>query len=101
MLAVLIVTLALGLIVGVGGGNQGGYPVSFLRTLDLCLRCCHCTRGPNLTRAAELAARTTQFNTAAPQAQEQAMALLTHILASGGEVRTHSRPGILPGEISR
>lgn len=79
------------MIVGVGGGNQGGYPVSFLKTLDLklSLRCCQCSGGPELRRAAELAARTTQFNTAAPQPQEKALALLEQLLADGGEVRAH------------
>ena len=75
---------------GVGGGNQGGYPVSFLRTLELklTLRCCRCNTDPYLNRAAELAARTTQFNTAVPQPQDKARALLERLLASGGEVRT-------------
>ena len=80
--------------VGTGGGNQGGYPVSFLRTLSLKLsfRCCRCNSSSELNRAAELAARTTQFNTAAPQPREQALALLEQLLASGGEVRTRTFP---------
>jgi hypothetical protein len=125
---------------GAGGGNHGGgYPASFLRTLnlELCLRCyssssdstpgvqktprtplmIKCPRpsenrdhlickdrlgtgarklrderwrvsAGGLQRAAELAARTTQFNTAAPQPQEQALAMLEQLVASGGEVRT-------------
>jgi hypothetical protein len=48
-----------------------------------------------MNRAAELAARTTQFNTAAPQPQEQARALLDQLLATGGEVRACVLPGLL------
>ena len=88
----LCVSLCLSVYVGTGGGNQGGYPLSFLRTLGLKLsfRCCRCGSDSELNRAAELAARTTQFNTAAPQPQEQALALLERLLASGGEVRTRT-----------
>jgi hypothetical protein len=85
------------LAVGAGGGNQGGYPVSFLRTLDLKLklRCCRNNNDSDMNRAAELAARTTQFNTASPQPQEQARTLLDQLLASGGEVRVCTAQGLL------
>ena len=84
------------LAVGAGGGSQGSYPVSFLRTLDLKLklRCCCGSSDPDMNRAAELAARTTQFNTAVPQLQEQARTLLDQLLASGGEVRACVLPRI-------
>ena len=77
---------------GTGGGyaKTGGYPDSFLKTLDLrlCLReldlLDHSSEG--LRRACELAARTTQFNTALPSPEKEVQKTLETILRGGGQV---------------
>ena len=77
---------------GVGGGyaTTGGYPPAFLRTLDLKLSVQRCLGGARLARAAELAARTTQFNTATPRPRAEVRATLEALVATaaGGEVWT-------------
>lgn len=79
---------------GAGGGyaTTGGYPYEFLCTLELRLKLQQYDpraggQAATLDRAAELAARTTQFNTAMPRSREQMRAILEAV-AGCGEIWT-------------
>jgi hypothetical protein len=79
-------------VAGTGGGYAavGGFPLPFLRTLQLrlTLRCCCGDDSDALARAAELAARATQFNTASAAPRDALLARFQQLLAAGGEVWT-------------
>jgi hypothetical protein len=79
---------------GTGGGyaTTGGYPPAFLQTLDLHLtiqRCDVASDRACLDRVAELAARTTQFNTVLPRPRASMVEILPAVVEeAGGELWT-------------